>query len=524
MNRLRIGIDVGGTNTDAVVIDAHGKVQGWFKSATTIDVRDGISAAIRGVLATVDKSDVRQVMLGTTHSLNALIQRKGLGRVGILRIGAPATLAIPPLAGWPTELADALRGPVSIIRGGHEHDGTEFMPLDEDGVRSFAESCTYGVDAIALTSVGSPVRADHEERAAAIIEEVVGNAVPITLGREVAGTGIIERENTATLNASLHFVGRGIVTGLLEILEEHSLRADVYLTQNDGTLLGAEEALRRPILSIGSGATNSMRGAAYLSQLSNAIIMDVGGTSTDVGLLVDGFPRTSAHNVEIGGVRTNFRMPDLISVALGGGTVVRHEPQLALGPDSVGYQLTSKALVFGGDTMTLSDVSVAAGRADFGDPHAVESMDRGLRQDTVDLVDEQLRILADRIKASRTEIPLVAVGGGAHLVPGTIPGVSEVIRPEYASVANAIGAAIAEASGTVDRNFVFSQSSRTECLDQAKEMATDAAIRAGADPTSVRITTVTEIPMTYMPGDCARVIVKAVGPLMESPEPALIAD
>lgn len=524
MSRLRIGIDVGGTNTDAVIIDAQGKVLGWFKTATTVDVRDGISNAIQGVLEGVDKRDVRQVMLGTTHSLNALIQRTGLGRVGILRIGAPATLAIPPLAGWPTELSDAVRGPVSIIRGGHEHDGTEFMPLDEDGVRAFAESCRVGVDAIALTAVGSPVRADHEERAAAIIEDVLGATIPITLGREVAGTGILERENTATLNASLHFVGRSIVTGLLEILDEHSLHAEVYLTQNDGTLLGADEALRRPILSIGSGATNSMRGAAYLSKLSNAIIMDVGGTSTDVGLLVDGFPRTSAHNVEIGGVRTNFRMPDLISIALGGGTVVRQEPQLALGPDSVGYQLTTKALVFGGDTMTLSDISVAAGRADFGTRNYVETIQSDLRQEIINRVDEQLHILADRIKASRAEIPLVAVGGGAHLVPDSIPGISAVIRPEHAGVANAIGAAIAEASGTVDRNFVFSQSSRTQCLDEAKEMAIEAAIRAGADPTNVRITTVTEVPMTYMPGDCARVIVKAVGPLLESPEPALIND
>ncbi|MFB7089165.1 hydantoinase/oxoprolinase family protein [Streptomyces sp. NPDC056296] len=514
MTTIRIGLDVGGTHTDAAAIDDHGTVLAWHKTATTAEVHLGIGQAVRGVLDGLDRSAVRQVMLGTTHALNALIRRRGLGRVGILRIGAPATLAISPLSGWPKELADAVRGPVAVVRGGHEYDGTEFMPLDEDAVRDFAYACRTGVDAIALTAVGAPVRPQHEEWAAQIVAEAVGQAVPITLGSEVAGTGIIERENTAVLNAALHSIGREIVEGLVRILSELDLTAEIYLTQNDGTLLGAEEAVRRPILTVGSGPTNSMRGAAYLSRLSDAIVMDVGGTSTDVGLLVDGFPRTSAHNVEIGGVRTNFRMPDLISIGLGGGSLVRTDPELTIGPDSVGYLLTERGLAFGGDTLTLTDVSVAEGRIKLGDHAVDELVPANVRKAAVAWVDKSMHVLTDRIKASRADIPLVAVGGGAHLVPDSIEGVSEVVRLEHAGVANAIGAAIAEASGTVDRNFVYSQSSREQCLEQAKEFAREAAIRAGADPKKLRITTVTEVPMTYMPGDCARVIVRAVGPLV----------
>lgn len=515
MSSLRIGIDVGGTNTDAVAVDRLGRVLSSHKSTTTPEVFDGIRAVLALVLAEIDQDDVGKVMLGTTHPVNAIIRRKDLAKVGILRIAAPATLSIPPLAGWPADLAEAVRGPVEIIRGGHEYEGTEINPLDVDAVRRFAEACRDRVDAIALTGVTSPANPEHEIRAAQIIAEILGEDFPVTMGHEVGGLGLLERENSAILNGALRFVGKEIVSGLEQALDHHHLQADIYLTQNDGTLLTASEATRRPIMTIGSGPTNSMRGAAYLSGLSDAIVMDVGGTSADVGLLVDGFPRASALAVEIGGVRTNYRMPDLISIGLGGGTIVRTKPGLSIGPDSVGYRLVEQARIFGGDTLTLSDISVLAGRADFGDRKLAKNVPKTVIDSAMCWVDDKIQVLTDRIKAARIHLPLVAVGGGAHLIPDEIPGVSKIHRHEHAAVANAIGAAIAEASGTIDRAYRFDDSTREACLDEAKRAASEAAIRAGADPAMVRITTVNEIPMAYMPGDCARVQVKAVGPLLD---------
>ena len=119
--------------------------------------------------------------------------------------------------------------------------------------------------------------------------------------------------------------------------------------------------------------------------------------------------------------------------------------------------------------------------------------------------------MSDRMKSSRAEIPLLAVGGGAHLIADRVPGISEVLRPESYSVANAYGACIAEASGTVDRVYSYDRSSREECLDDAKELAANAAVRSGAHPDRIRITAVTEVPMTYVPGGGCRVMVKAVG-------------
>src|SRR5690625_1338257 len=125
-----------------------------------------------------------------------------------------------------------------------------------------------------------------------------------------------------------------------------------------------EFALKYHIFTIGCGPTNSIRGAVYLSNLEDTMIIDVGGTTTDIGVVQNGFPRESSVAVEIGGIRTNFRMPDLLSFGLGGGTIIRHmdDGQLTVGPDSVGYQLTEKGLIFGGDTFTATDVAIAQGK------------------------------------------------------------------------------------------------------------------------------------------------------------------
>ena len=160
------------------------------------------------------------------------------------------------------------------------------------------------------------------------------------------------------------------------LAQEGIANAEVYLSQNDGTLMTMEHARRYPILTIACGPTNSIRGASYLSHLDNAIVIDVGGTTTDLGVIQAGFPRESGVAVTIGGVRTNFRMPDVYSIGLGGGSIVREhaDGSVTVGPDSVGYRLTEKALVFGGDTLTATDIAVRLGMGEHrrrrqGRPH-----------------------------------------------------------------------------------------------------------------------------------------------------------
>ena len=515
MSRLRIGIDVGGTNTDAVVVDQDGNVLASTKAATTPDPSDGIAAALKAVIEGIDKSHIKQAMLGTTHPANAIIQRKDLQQVGVLRLAAPSSLAIRPGAAWPNDLHATVIGPSSIIKGGYEYDGSEISPLDEQAVRDFAQKCKGVVNAIAVSCAFAPANYEQELRAGTIIAEELGEDYAVSLSHQVGAIGLLERENATILNASLFGVAKRVVDGFQGALLSHGLKVDSYLTQNDGTLMTAEEAIRLPILTVGSGPTNSMRGACALAKLSDALVIDVGGTSADVGILIDGFPRESSAAVEVGGVRTNFRMPDLISIGLGGGTIVREEDGgVRVGPDSVGYRVVTEALITGGSTLTLSDISTKGGRlTGFGDASKVAGVKDATVAGALAWVDEQIQILCDRMKASRTSLPLIAVGGGSHLVPDDIPGVAGVIRPAHHSVANAFGAAIAEASGAVDRVYRYEAEGRDACLDDAKRLATEAAIRAGADADQVRITSVVEVPMSYLPGQGCRVQVKAAGPL-----------
>ena len=169
MSRLRIGIDVGGTNTDAVLVDESGDVVAAQKSATTPDPFDGIRNVMEAVLDGVDANRVSQAMLGTTHPANAIIQRRELGKVGVLRLAAPSSLAIRPGAAWPQDLHATVIGPTAIVGGGFEFDGQEIAPLDEEAIRRFAGTVTDDVVAVAVSSAFAPASSEHEVRAAAIL-------------------------------------------------------------------------------------------------------------------------------------------------------------------------------------------------------------------------------------------------------------------------------------------------------------------------------------------------------------------
>jgi len=255
-----------------------------------------------------------------------------------------------------------------------------------------------------------------------------------------------------------------------------------------------------------------MRGAAFLSGAKEAMVVDLGGTTSDVGMLLRGFPREASVAVDIAGVRTNFRMPDVYSFGLGGGSIVSQEP-LTVGPQSVGYELITKGLVFGGSVLTATDIAVAGGLADIGDPGAVQGLDTAFVQSALDEIQSMVENGVDRMKTSAAPIPLILVGGGTILVSRKVEGASEMIKPEHFPVANAIGAAIAQVGGETDRVFALAELPRDEALAQAKEEASHKAIAAGADEETIAIVDVEEVPLAYLPSNAVRIRVKAVGDL-----------
>lgn len=505
----RIGIDVGGTNTDAVLVDGS-TILGSFKTPTTPDVTTGITTALSGVLARAeaDPASFKAVMIGTTHFTNAVAQRRSLTRVAAIRICLPASRSLEPFIDWPADLREKVLGEAILLEGGHECDGRPIVPFDEEGMRKAArEIRRKGLTSVGITSVFSPLTSETEERAAEILRQEHPEAA-VTLSHTLGRIGLLERENATLLNASLKDLARKTSRAFVEAIRQSGLEAQLYLTQNDGTVMLAEMAERFPIFSFASGPTNSMRGGAFLSGLADAVVVDVGGTTTDVGMLVKGFPREANSVVEIGGVRTLFRMPDVISLALGGGTLVARDP-IAIGPESTGYELMRRGLVFGGSELTSTDLAVAAGLIDLGDRAKVTGLPKNLVSAAIGTIHRMIEDIIDRIKTEAADIPVIAVGGGAFLVPERMKGVSRVMKLAHGDVANAVGAAIAQVSGECDQ--IFHGMAREEIIASARAIASTRAIEAGADPRTLEVVDVEDLPLAYMPGNSVRARVRVVG-------------
>src|SRR5579862_3379324 len=314
MPSMRLGIDVGGTNTDAVLV-SKGSVVATAKRPTTADVSSGIIDATRAVLreSNLGGTQIERVIIGTTHFANAFIEQKGLLKVAVVRLAGKAAAAVRPMSGWPESLKQKVGGPCFQLTGGYEFDGRENSAFDEGAVREAArEIRASGISSVAISCVFSPLRADMERRAADILREEIPD-VALTTSASIGRIGFLERENATIINSCLLGIGRTIMRSIDEALPALGIRAPCYIAQNDGTVASSGYASDFPVLTFGSGPTNSMRGAAFLTGVQDAIVIDVGGTTTDIGALVHGFPRESSVAAEIGGVRTNFRMPDILS-------------------------------------------------------------------------------------------------------------------------------------------------------------------------------------------------------------------
>lgn len=512
---MRIGIDVGGTNTDAVLMDGR-SVLAEFKTLTTPDVTNGIVAALSGLQRTrpFPPEQVSTVMIGTTHFTNAVVEGRRLAPTATLRLGLPATAALPPMTDWPDRLSGALGQHSYLCHGGYEFDGRLISEFDEKEVReAAADIAAKGIKTVAVSAVFSPVNSDMEVQAAEVLRDVIPG-VSVSLSHEIGRVGLLERENATILNACLHELAETITAALENAVREAGIAAPVYISQNDGTLMSVDYCRQYPVATFASGPTNSMRGAAFLSGRTDCVVIDVGGTTTDVGVLVHGFPREAAVAVDIGGVRTNFRMPDVLPVGLGGGSIVVGDAgQVTVGPHSVGYAIAQRALVFGGDTVTATDLAVAAGLCDVGDRDRVAGLDRDLVRGGMRLIQNRLAELVDRVKTSPEPLPVVIVGGGSILLEDGLEGASEILKPDHFAVANAIGAAIAQVGGEVDKVVSLAGQAREDALESVRQEAVGKATAAGALVSSVQIVDVEEVPLAYLPSNAVRIRVKAVGDL-----------
>lgn len=510
LRHMRIGIDVGGTNTDVVLLDGN-TVIAEVKNPTSRDVTTGIRRGIGTIRQQFPDLKAHSVVLGTTHFINAVTQGVGVGKVAAIRVATPPQ-SISPFADWPKRLATVCNGGVHVVAGGHQFDGRSLSDLDEAAVRKIAADMQdQGVTQAAVTAVFSSLDPSAEESVARILREENPD-VEVTLSHEIGRVGLLGRENACILNAALRPLAREVIAALSELLDELKIHAPVFLTSNGGASMSLDRVQRYPIFAIGSGPTNSMRGASVLCGLDEvdaAVVVDVGGTTTDIGLLQRGFPRESTISVDLGGVRSNFRMPDVVSLGIGGGSIV-DEQSGQVGPESVGFRITEQSRVFGGSTLTFTDIVVATGAVDIGDRALVADVPQELIDQAFKDVGSRVNAVIEQVRGAAQQVTVAIVGGGAPLVEGIV-GEGAVV-PNNPGSANAVGAALALASGEVDKIVMLDTVTREDALSEATDEAVAKAVAAGADENEVRVLEVEDIPMSHLPGGMAtRIRVHAVG-------------
>ncbi|KAK0658398.1 Hydantoin utilization protein A [Lasiodiplodia hormozganensis] len=493
--------------------------------------------------------EVASVTIGTTHFVNAVVERDAarLSRVAVIRLSGPFGKHAPPCVDWPADLRSLVLGHHAQVKGGLEVDGHPISDIDEHEIASVCADIAAitqprAISAVVVNGVFSPIddedpARNQEARAAAIVRRCLPPSVDVVCARDVVPQlGFLERENGAVLNAAILAFARRTIRSFHEPVRKLGLRCPVFVTQNDGTILSDEAAARLPIRTFSSGPTNSMRGAAFLVSGKSGVeqvgendgnkdepmmVVDIGGTTTDVGLLLaNGFPRQAAAFSEFAGVRMNFSCPDVKSIGLGGGSIVRRSSPtspLTVGPDSVGYAIQTSALSFGGPIPTATDYTLACNPTlTISGAPATHTASTRAAIPAADaaafaaVVQRKLEAVVDTMKTSPADLPVVLVAGGAVIAPETLKGASRVVKPRYAGVANAVGAAMAGVSAVVDTVRSTAKKSVQEWKEELEREAVEKAVRAGARREGCRIAESDELPFAYV-ANKSRFIIRAAG-------------
>ena len=312
-----LGIDTGGTYTDAVIFREPDGVIAKAKSLTTRhDLAEGIAGAVDAVLAAsaVVPSDIGMVSLSTTLATNALVEGQG-GRIALVMIGfGPEDLA---RAG----LAEALGGdPVVFLPGGHDVHGSE-TPLDMTALDDALVKLSETVSAFAVAGYFAVRNPAHELRVRDRLREMTG--LPVTCSHELsAKLGGPRRALTTLLNARLVPVIDRLIDACQGFLSRRGIAAPMMVVRGDGALISATEARLRPIETILSGPAASLVGARYLTGLDRAVVSDIGGTTTDIAVLEGGLPRLAEDGAVVGGHGTMVEAVALRTFGLGGDSEI----------------------------------------------------------------------------------------------------------------------------------------------------------------------------------------------------------
>ncbi len=328
---LVLGIDTGGTYTDGVLLEYHSRrVLAAHKSLTTKrDFSIGIEQVIEGIHIP-DPSAVKMVSISTTLATNAIAEGKGK-RVALLLIGYDPELITS------FKMEGRFATPYYYyFAGGHDLYGQEKEQLDLPAILARVNEIKDQVDAIAVSSYFSPLNPEHENRVYRAVSGVCD--LPIVLGHQLSTKlGSVERATTAALNASLLAVLQDFIIAVRRAMERRQIDAPLMVVRGDGTLMSDEFAARTPVETIHSGPAASAIGGRFLSRLDDALVVDIGGTTTDIALIQAGQVSVGEEGATVGNYKTAVKAANLLSIALGGDshTTLGRENTILIGPERV---------------------------------------------------------------------------------------------------------------------------------------------------------------------------------------------
>ncbi|WP_409304879.1 hydantoinase/oxoprolinase N-terminal domain-containing protein [Peribacillus sp. SCS-155] len=524
---MKLGIDVGGTNTDAVIVRNNGKLLSWSKHLTTADITSGIGAAAKEVLqdANISPEQIEGVFVGTTHVLNALYQPVNLSKTALIRITNRPSL-IKPAVDWPEDLKKYLSS-IYHFQSSYDYTGRKNGPLIMDS-HDF-NNLLYGIkegniESICIVGAYSPLY-DAEEQEVKKQIEAYFPAIPITMSHHIGSTGFIERENAALLNAILSKVMRQAMIDLSSVFERLSLNCPCWITQNDGSLMEIQEAIDYPVLTIGSGITNSFRGASILSDIARCIVVDVGGSTVDIGKVVDGQPEVSVSSTSFLDIAVNMRVPKLSSLPFGGGSLISVEQELVHIKETIANDIERYGISWGGSTWTLTDSFLKVYPESFSDDKinlkGLENLSEADCRKVIKKVMMEIKTKIARFQPNNEMLPIVLVGGGSPLILNRLFGkYQKIIHPAGYLICNAVGACFAPLSAQVDKVFWLKDKTKQQIIDEQTEQLIQQLIQKGANRESIRLASIEEYPFDYMKGEVLRIRLKVLGDLEISPAAA----
>jgi N-methylhydantoinase A len=511
VSAVEIGIDIGGTFTDVVLIRDGSSVTHTKVPSTPVDhvagVRDGIRRILE--LAEVAPEEVTRLVHGSTVATNAFLERKGSLTGLLATAGFEDALEIGRTQR--THMYDLILEPVApgfLARRRHRHgiaervgaDGSIVTPLDEELVRRAARALVAdGVQAVAVCYLFSFVEPAHELRTREILQEEAPG-IHVSLSCEIDPQfREFERAFVTTLDAYLRSSVRGYVGRMGEMLTDEGIHAPLQIMQSRGGIQNAEAAARRPITMLLSGLAAGVIGSRFAAQragIPNVVTLDIGGTSCDVALIQQGKPRIAGRGA-VGGYPLRLQLVDVSTIGAGGGSLVWLDEGggLRVGPQSAGADPGPACYGWGGTQATVTDASVVLGYLNPGDfAGGALTLDLEAAQRAIAAVGEPLGLgdvvaaagihrivnarMADEIRLVSLQrgydprgFGILALGGGGPLHGGAIAdalGLRQMIVPEAPGVLSAFGLLVSD----IELEQVASLADRVRATDEVRLVET----------------------------------------------------